>query len=130
MPQDSPPLLDEIEEVRIENRGLVFEGLRIDLDRITHVHVDQIAAAATGPIVMSVVGLVCLLSIGGEGGEMRAAIGGAMLGAAGIWWSQKKPTFRLVVRTTDEEFAVFEDSSDRKVEALRAAIAAALASSD
>ncbi len=115
-------ILHQAPDIRLEGDVLVFPDLRIEHARITHVHVDQIASAATGPIVMSAVGLVCLLSMGGEGGGFRAAAGAILLGAAGVWWSQKKPTFRLVLRTEDEEFSAFEDRSEQLVEAIRTAV--------
>ncbi len=61
--------------------------------------------------------------MGSERGGFRAAAGAVLLGSAGIWWSQKKPTFRLVLQTSDDEFTACEDRNAEVVEAVRAAVA-------
>lgn len=109
-------------EVRLETDYVIFPETRVERSRVRSAHVDQVASAATGPIVMCAVGLICLLSMGGEGGAFRAGAGGILLGAAGIWWSQKKPTFRLTLRLEDEEISVFEHGDEATVQAIRSAV--------
>lgn len=99
-------------EVQIEADELVISGWRYKLDEIKSTKVQRVSTAATGPILMTAIGAICLVSFQGEGGIMRAAFGAALLVAAGIWWTQKKPFYKVSLFLPDGEATAFESPSE------------------
>jgi hypothetical protein len=118
---DRTILLDE-PEVSLADRELIVSGWRYSLSEIRSVELLREPAAATGPILMIVVGAVCLLSVAGEAGIVGAILGvGFLVGAAG-WWTQKKASFKVFLEAEVGEEVPFESQDERIATRVVAAI--------
>ncbi|MFQ5418475.1 MAG: DUF6232 family protein [Myxococcota bacterium] len=128
MTPSSPTILLEEPEIRLEEEELVVPGWRFKLPEIESAEIQRVATAATGPILMIAVGAICLLSVAGEGGVARAMLGIGLLIAAAAWWSQKKPFFKVCLRTARGEATAFESPDEKVAARVLATIEAALGS--
>jgi hypothetical protein len=82
---------------------LTVSGSTYELDEILSVDSFREPAAASGPTLMTVVGVLCLSSGAGQAGLNGVLLGVALLLGAAVWWTQKKPTFKLRLQTTAGE---------------------------
>lgn len=109
-------------EVRLEDRALVVSGSRYILSEIKSVEILQVPTAATGPILMIAIGIICLLSVGGDAGFGGALTGAGMIVGAVVWWSQKKPNFQVSLSMEDGQAAPFESQDERVASSVLKAI--------
>ncbi len=108
-----PRTLFEDPEVRLADQELVVSGWHYALSDIESAEVFRQPTAATGPILMIVIGLLSLLAATGEAGASAALLGAASIAGAAIWWTQKKPTFQIILRTSAGEPTPFESRDEQ-----------------
>ncbi len=116
------------DDLVLTDRELRLPGTSYPLAQIDGASTVREPAAASGPVMMIVAGLVCLLAAVGEVGFLGVALSVVLIGAAVVWWTRKRPTFQLRVRTPSEETVVFESRDEERVRQAADALAAALAS--
>ena len=90
-------------DVTLVGTRLTISGSTCELDEILSVDSLRVPAAATGPTLMTVVGVLCLASGAGQAGLNGILLGAALLLAAAAWWTQKKPTYKLRLQTVSGE---------------------------
>ncbi len=125
---DSTLLLDE-PEIRLQEGHLVLSGWRFKLDEIQSSVVKREATAATGPILMTTIGAICLVSVASSGKMLHAALGIGLLVSAAIWWTQKKPFYRVCMSMTSGEATAFESPDEQVAEKVSGVINEACAGS-
>jgi hypothetical protein len=106
-------LLLEDPQVALSGGELVVAGSRYDLGQIRSVELVRVPAAASGPILMSGVGVVCLLAAAGDAGVKGIALGLALLLGAGVWWTRKKPSFQVTLALPEGATAAFESRDEQ-----------------
>jgi hypothetical protein len=100
-------LLDEL-DVTVTASELTVGDARYDLTSVRSAKSLRVPAAATGPILMIVVGVLCLLAATGDAGTTGLMTGIGLVGAALVWWTQKKPTFVVQLETAEGEISPVE----------------------
>jgi hypothetical protein len=100
-------LLDEL-DVTVTASELTVGDARYDLAIVRSAKSLRVPAAATGPILMIVVGVLCLLAATGDAGTTGLITGLGLVGAAIVWWTQKKPTFVVQLETAEGEISPVE----------------------
>ena len=125
---DSTLPLDE-PEVILQEGHLVLSGWRFKLEDIQSSAVKREATAATGPILMTTIGAICLVSAASNGNMLHAALGIGLLVSAAIWWTQKKPFYRVCLGMTNGEETAFESPDEQVAEKVSGAINEACAGS-
>jgi hypothetical protein len=117
-------LLDEL-DVIVTASELTVGDAHYDLGKVRSARSVRVPAASTGPILMIVVGVLCLLAATGEAGTTGLVAGIGLLGAAILWWTQKKPTFVVELDTPEGTISPVEsrdaDFVDRVVAAVEQA---------
>jgi len=114
-------VLDEA-GVKVTDTYFEVPGARYPLREIESVARDRVPPASTGPILMIVCGILCLLSVAGNSPLVGGVIGiGLLIGAAG-WWMKKKPAFTVRLRTPSGEVTPIESQDPRFVDRVAAAL--------
>jgi hypothetical protein len=106
--------------VVLTETDLKVAGLRYSLADLAAVDVVREAAPANGPILMTLAGALCLLSIAGAAGLAGGLLGVSLLLGAGIWWTRKRPSFQLRLQLGDDERVPFESQDEEVVRRLAA----------
>lgn len=122
MPTEPSPLDPEAPDVQVDQDVLIVAGWRYPLGDIESTEVKRVATAATGPILMTSIGVICLVSYQGENGLLRALLGAALLAAAAIWWTQKKPFYKVSLLLPSGEATAFESRDESAASRIRTAI--------
>lgn len=105
-------LLDD-PEVSIADGELRIAGSQHAIAEIRRAELRREPAAASGPILMIVVGVICLLATTGNVGIWGAVMGVALIAAAAVWWTQKKPSFQVSLSTGFGEEVPFESPDEQ-----------------
>ena len=114
-------------DVSLSETELSVAGERFPLADVTQAHTVRVAAPANGPILMLVAGGVCVLGGTGGAGVFGYLLGGALLVAGAVWFTQKKPVYRLQLQTEAGELVAFECPEEARTRRLEAAVRGALA---
>ena len=117
----SDVLFDEL-DVSVTALELRVGELRYDLSGVHSVRWECVPAAATGPILMIVVGVLCLLAATGEAGTTGLVTGGGLVGAAVVWWTRKRPTFVVELDTAEGDIRPVESRDADFVERVVGAV--------
>lgn len=110
---DRTVLLEE-PEISVAGDELRIADSHHRLGEIRGADLHREPAAASGPILMIVVGLICLLSATGDVGVMGAVLGAGLIAAAAIWWTQKKPSFQVILSKEGGEEIPFESLDEQE----------------
>ena len=117
-------ILDEA-GVKVTDSHFEVPGASYPLREIESVARDRVPPASTGPILMIVCGILCLLAVAGNSPLVGGVIGvGLLVGAAG-WWMKKKPAFAVRLRTESGEVTPVESYDEQFVDRVAAALEAA-----
>ncbi len=117
-------------EVSLEDRALIVSGFRYILSEIKSAEVLRVEKAATGPILLIATGIICLLSVSGDGGLRGALAGVGMIVGAVAWWALKKPNFHVLLSMEDGQATPFESQDERIASKVLKAINDARATAD
>ena len=115
-------------DVTLVGSRLTVSGSTYELDEILSVDSFREPAAATGPTLMTVVGVLCLASGAGQAGLGGVLLGAGLLLGAAAWWTQKKPTFKLRLQTAAGEIAELQSPDEDFIHRVRTAIESARSS--
>jgi LPXTG-motif cell wall-anchored protein len=88
----------------------------------TAVEVVREPAPVTGPVLMLATGAMALLAATGEAGLAAAAIGVLLLAGGALWWTRKRPSFKLQLRSADDEITALEDRDEARVRRVARAV--------
>jgi hypothetical protein len=113
-----------LDEAGVKVTATHFEvpGARYPLREIESVARDRVPPASTGPILMIVCGILCLLSVAGSSPLVGGVIGiGLLVGAAG-WWMKKKPAFTVRLRTASGEVTPIESQDPQFIDRVAVAL--------
>jgi hypothetical protein len=125
---DHTVLLDQ-PAVSLAAGDVVVEGVRYPAADIHSARVVRMPAAATGPILMIGVGVICFFAVGGEAGILGPILGAALIAGAIAWWIGKKPAYQVTLGTAEGEISPFESRDEatarRVLDAIEQARAAA-----
>lgn len=80
------------------------------------------AAPANGPILMLVAGGACLLSASGTAGLWGVAAGVVLIAVAIVWWTRKKPIYKLRFETPAGELFPYESADPERARRLAEAV--------
>ena len=113
-------------DVTLTETDLSVGGERYALEQVSSATMVREPAPANGPILMLVAGAVCLL--GGTGGAgLFGLVSGVVLIVAGIvWFTLKKPLFKLRLEVPEGEIYAFECPEEERTQRLTDAVQAAL----
>jgi hypothetical protein len=118
---DRTVLLEE-PEVSVAGDELIVRGSSYPLSEIRSADLVRVPAAASGPVLMVCVGVICLLSAAGEAGAVGVILCIGFLVGAAVWWTQKKPSFQVSVSTEDGATTPFESRDEQTATRVLAAI--------
>jgi hypothetical protein len=111
--------------VKVTDSYFEVPGARYPLREIESVARDRVPPASTGPILMIVCGILCLLSVAGNSPLVGGVVGiGLLVGAAG-WWMKKRPAFTVRLRTESGEVTPIESQDPHFVDRVAAALESA-----
>ena len=113
-------------DISLSETELSVAGERFPLAQVTAASTVRVPAPANGPILMLVAGGVCLLGGTGGAGVYGIAAGLALLVAGGVWFTRKKPVYRLQLRTEAGDVVAFECPEEERTRRLEAAVRGAL----
>lgn len=114
------------DEVSVTGTRLEAAGDAHDLAGVSAATLARQPAAATGPILMIVAGLLCLLSVTGEAGWTGGAVGAGLLVGAGVWWRLKQPTFQVRLESLEGELTAYESRDEERAGRVLSAVQQAL----
>jgi hypothetical protein len=111
--------------VKVTDTHFEVPGASYPLREIESVARDRVPPASTGPILMIVCGILCLLAVTGNSPFVGAVVGVGLLAGAAGWWMKKKPAFTVCLRTASGEVTPIESQDEQFVGRVAAALEAA-----
>lgn len=117
-----PTILLDRPSVSLAGDQLVVDGSQYTVAEIRSARVMRMPKAATGPILMIAVGVICFLSVAGEAGLVGAVLGAALLVGAIAWWKMKKPSYQVILATPTGDETPFESPDEDAAKRVLAAV--------
>ena len=111
--------------VKVTDTHFEVPGASYPLGEIESVARDRVPPASTGPILMVVCGILCLLAVTGNSPLVGAVVGVGLLAGAAGWWMKKKPAFTIRLRTASGEATPIESQDEPFVGRVAGALEAA-----